>query len=418
MKIFNDIISAKIKTSHLKYWLLLFFCFFPFLSLFRLPTDTQPNALLFSIPILLVSLRKKFPSYYLLAFLLFIIAFLILLLSNLNFGSILSFSNYVSVLIVPLAVFFTLKFVKGLSYEFFKKVIYTWGIVALIQKFIYGNFLDFLQSRSSWVFESNGRGVVSLAPEPTYYGSIIILFLVIYFLNFSKKKDYKLLFILFFQLLIFSISSTSVLIFLCASALYFFIVFVNLTVKRILLYLGFGGVIVAMVLIIAPLFAESRLYHIANLVIAKPELILLDQSIAERFNAIYFSITSLFDNYGVPYGYNAYNEYILKQSLDPGNSIFFFNFQIEHYSRILSGYGMGIFELGIFGLLVPIMIYFSIWRCLKSYPVLYAYILFNLVLFTAMSLNNSLILFIIGNMIYLSYQKKEQKLNAFIETSS
>ena len=408
MKIPHDVFSVKIKTGHLIYWLLLFLCFYPFLNIFRLPTDTQPNALLFSIPILLLSLRKKFPSYYLLGFLLFAVAFITLIFSNLNFSSFLSFSNYVSFLIVPLAVFFMLKFFGGFSYSFFKNVIYAWGIVALIQKFIYSNFLGFLLSRSSAIFTSNGRGVVSLAPEPTYYGSIIILFLVLYFLNFSEKKDYRLLLIMMIQLVALSVSSTSILVLASAVGIYFLFIFVNLPIKKILMILGSVIAFALLIAFIAPSFSGSRIYKLVNIVISKPELILFDQSISERFNAVYFSIGSLFHNYGIPHGYNAYKDYILKQSEYPENAMFFFNFNIENYGRILSGFGMGIFELGIFGLLIPLMIFTSIWRCLKNHSVLFAYILFNLLLFTAMSLNNSLILFIIGNMIYLSSKKNEE----------
>jgi hypothetical protein len=403
-------LNYTINTKYFKYSLFIFLCFFPFLNILRLPTDTQPNALLFSIPILLVNLRRGFPSYYLIGFLLFLVALIALLMSNLDFRSILSFSNYVSILVVPLAVFFTLNFFGGLSYNFFKKVIYTWGVVGIIQKFIYGNFLTFLLSRSSGVAAFKGRGVVSLSPEPTYYGSVIILFLIVYFLNFSDRKDYKLLAVLMIQLIVLSISSTAILILLVALGLYLMVVFVNLPLKKIAFILAGSVAIMLSIFFISPLYSGSRLYKLVSIVLSKPELILLDQSISERFNAIYFSIGSLFDNYGIPNGYNAYTNYILEQSQDPNNAMFFFNFKIANYERILSGFGIGIFELGIFGLLIPLLIFASIWRCLKNYSILFAYILFNLILFTAMSLNNSLILFIIGNMIYLSYLKKDQKL--------
>ncbi len=418
MSILSSISFVTIKTDHVKYWLMLFFCFFPFLNLLRLPTDTQPNALLFSIPILLASLRKEFPSYYLFAFLLFLVAFITLLLSKLDLGSILSFSNYVSILIVPLAVFFTLRYLGGLSYEFFKKGVYAWGIVGFVQKFIYSSFLSFLLSRSSGDTLSKGRGVVSLAPEPTYYGSIILLFLIIYFLNFSQRKDYKMLTVLMIQLVFLSISSTSILVLGVALGMYFLAILINLPIKKILVIFCVSVATGILISFITPFFAGSRVYKLATIVLLKPELIMLDQSISERFNAIYFSIGSIFDNYGVPYGFNAYKDYMIKQSLEPENAMFFYNFQIENYGRILSGFGMGIFELGIFGLLVPFIIFLSIWRCLRNYAVLFAYILLNLILFTAMSLNNSLILFIIGNMIYISSVKKAQKTGSYVESNT
>ena len=160
---------------------------------------------------------------------------------------------------------------------------------------------------------------------------------------------------------------------------------------------------------IFPFFNHSRIYKLILIVVSNPELIFLDQSVSERFNALYFSITSLFDFYGVPNGYNSFKNYILSKSQDPDTAIFFFNFNIDHYGRILSGFGMGIFELGIFGLLIPFFIFISIWRCLKNYSILFSYILFNSILFTAMSLNNSLILFVIGNMMYLSFVKEQKE---------
>jgi hypothetical protein len=108
------------------------------------------------------------------------------------------------------------------------------------------------------------------------------------------------------------------------------------------------------------------------------------------------------DNFGIPNGYNTYQNYILLKSNIPDLRIYFLNFKIENYSRILSGYGMGFFELGLFGLLIPITIFFSLKNYLKLTPFFFAFILFNFILFTAMSLNNATILFIIGNMLYLN----------------
>ena len=104
-----------INMPNIKYWLLLAFCFFPYLNILRLPTDTQPNALLVAILILIVNGKKKIPAYYILFFILFYVAFIMLLLSNFEMNAILSFSNYTSVLVVPLAVYFTLKHFNGLG---------------------------------------------------------------------------------------------------------------------------------------------------------------------------------------------------------------------------------------------------------------------------------------------------------------
>jgi hypothetical protein len=384
--------------------MILFFCFFPYLDLLHLPTDTQPNALIFSLPVFFFLIHKKIPTYYLISFLLFIVAGLIFISSDFEFGSFLSFSNYFSVLVVPVTVFFVLKTINGLSYKFFSNCVYVWGVVGLIQKFLYPNFLNFLLSRSSDILESTGRGVVGLAPEPTYYGSIVILFFIIYLLNFYRKRDYFLIFILFIQLFVFAISTTAILV-LGISVLIFLMLFlVRIKFKFFIYFIAILFLLIGTFSIIMSYYSGSRFYKLATIVISSPELVFFDQSISERFNAIYFSIGSLFENYGFPYGYNYYKIYMIAKSQLPENSLFFLNFQENNYNRILSGFGMGIFELGVFGLLIPVLIFYSIRKILNSYSIIFAYILFNILLFTAMSLNNSMLLFVIGNLMYLSYR--------------
>jgi hypothetical protein len=314
-------------------------------------------------------------------------------------------SNYVSILVVPLAVYFTLQHLKGLNFRFFKIIVYTWLFVGLVQRFISNTFLNFLLSRSSGIVlenQFNGRGVVGLSPEPTYYGTTILLFVIIYFLNFYDKKDYKVLFALFFQLLFLSKSSTSLIVlFFCLLIL--FTIFLFKSKIKILLYFIFGFLITSLsIFLMMPLFNSTRIFSILNVFITNPQLIFLDQSISERFNAVFFTIGSLFENIGLPKGFNTYQNYIFEKSLKPEYKIYFLNYNFENYSRILSGYGMAFYELGFFGLLIPILIFISFKNRLKQNNILFAFILFNLILFTAMSLNNAAILFIIGNMIYLS----------------
>jgi hypothetical protein len=401
----KNLLNISIKPQNFIFWLLIIFCFYPYLNLLRLGSDTQPNALIVALLILFFNLKKKIPTYYLLTFIIFITALIMFLTSKMVMSSFLSLSNYVSILIVPLSVYFTLQYLKGLNFHFFKIIIYTWLVVGLIQRFISSTFLNILLSRSSGIVlenQFNGRGVVGLSPEPTYYGTTILLFVIIYFLNFYDKKDYKVLFALFFQLTYLSKSSTSIIVlFFCLMIL--FLIFLFKSKIKTLLYFISGFLISSFsFFLLMPLFNTTRIYNILNIFISNPQLIFLDQSISERFNAVYFTIGSLFENIGLPKGFNTYQNYIYEKSLIPENKIYFLNYNFENYSRILSGYGMGIYELGFFGLLIPVLIFISIKNKLKQNNIVFAFILFNLVLFTAMSLNNSLILFIIGNMIYLS----------------
>jgi hypothetical protein len=387
------------------YNILIIFCLFPFIEIFKFGTDAQPNALIIASGIFILNANFKFPKLYLLHFIIAIVSFIVLLNSKFDKSSFLSFSNYFSFLIVPFSVYVVLKKSNGLSYNLFKISVNIWLYVGLVQFFFYKSFLTFILSRSTGIsLDStfNRRGVVSLAPEPTYYGSIILLFLIIYLINFYDKKDYKLLFSLFIQLFILSQSSTSIIVLITSLIIFFLFFIFKLKLKSFLYIFTILFIILIIVFFLTPLYSHTRFYSIAQILISNPKLIFLDQSISERFNAIYFTIQSLMDNFGIPNGYNTYQNYILLKSNIPDLRIYFLNFKIENYSRILSGYGMGFFELGLFGLLIPITIFFSLKNYLKLTPFFFAFILFNFILFTAMSLNNATILFIIGNMLYLN----------------
>ena len=192
----------KINTNNFLYHLLIIFCFFPFLNILRLPIDSQPNALIISFLILLINYKYiiyNFPTKLLILFLIFIISTLVLLFSKFNFLTFTSYISYFSLCFIPLAVYVSLKKLNGISFNFFKITIFIWGVVAFVQRIYNPEFLSFLQYRSmgSGVM---GRGVNSLAPEPTYYGTVIALFLVIYVLNNFKenRKFFWFVFILFF----------------------------------------------------------------------------------------------------------------------------------------------------------------------------------------------------------------------------
>jgi hypothetical protein len=403
-----NFLNLNLYNKNIIYWLLLIFCFFPYLNILRIGTDTQPNALFIAVLILIKSYNKKIPVYYLLSILIFITSLVIFLISNFTKGSLLSFSNYTSFLIVPLAVYYTLDYNKGLSYKFFKNIIYIWFFVGSVQRFISRDFLNFLLSRSSGIAletDYNGRGVVGLAPEPTYYGSTIILFIIVYLLNFSYKKDYKLIFVLLFQLIFLSKSSTSILILFISLITFLGFQLYKISIKY-LLYIFIGSIFLLIsFFFIKPFLISSRFYNIFSIINTNPKLIFFDQSISERFNAIYFSIKSLFDQHPLPKGFNSYQNYILEKSLLPEYKYQFINYKFENYSRILSGYGMGFYELGFIGLLIPLFIFMSIKNKLNIDVIILSYVIFNFLLFTAMSLNNATILFIIGNMMFINYKK-------------
>lgn len=415
-----DIFGYKIDIydPNIKHWLLLVFCLLPYISVLRLGTDTQPNALIFSVLILIVNYKKGLPKLSIFYFVVFYGALLVFLFSELNFRAFLSFSNYMSIVLVPLAVYITLKRFNGLPFNLFKWVVIIWGVVGIVQKFVYNNFLSFLLNRISSSGMA-GRGVASLSPEPTYYGTMLLLFLVVYLLNYADRKDKKILYFIIFQFFVLAISTTAIAMIILAFGVYFLLTLTKSTLQsimKIVLYMMIGAMAI---ILISPLFEGTRFYNAAELAYQNPRLMLLDGSMMERFNAAYFPILSLSEQYGLPKGFSTFKEYMfIKKDSGLYDDLFLYAYNpssvyegydksLAGYDRILSGYGMGFFELGFIGLLIPVAIFLSIRKLLKSRIVLFAFVIFNIVLLSAMSLNNALILFILGNMFYLTSKQVE-----------
>jgi len=387
------------------YWLLLIFCFFPFLNIFRLPTDSQPNALFLSIIIILLNYRQikeKFPVKLVLFIFIAFLAFILLLFSELNIDSIFSFTSYVSLLLIPLAVYISLRKIGGIPKKIFFYAVLIWGFVAIIQRFVYVDFLSFLLYRNSGA-GLMGRGVNSLAPEPTYYGSILALFLIIYFINFSPMKNKYILYIIILQLILLSLSTTIIAIIFATLLIYILVQILYLRFNKTVIFilLSIFSFISVSLYFFNESILETRIYKIAQIFINNPDIILLDESINERVNHAFFPLISIYDHYGLPNGFNKFQDYIIFKMKNKSFNVFFYNIDLDHYKKIMSAYGAVFFELGILGLAIPFYLY-SIFRIvLKSKVFLFSFILLNLLLFTSISLNNSLILFVFGNVLYL-----------------
>jgi hypothetical protein len=334
--------------------------------------------------------------------LIFIIASILLLLSDKSITSVLSFSGYISILFIPLAVFISLYKIGGLPKKFFIVIISIWGIVASIQRFFYTNFLSFLLYRNSGS-GLMGRGVNSLAPEPTFYGSVLILFFIIFIINYKIDNNKLVIAFILSQLLLLSLSTTSFAIILCSIIFYLIVIifFRKFNFNFILILLSILFSIIIFLILLDNSIKTMRFYKIANLVINNPKLILIDESINERLNHALLPLINFLEHYGLPMGYNNFQKFIIFKSNDPSYNFLFKNINIDHYKRIMSGYGAIIFELGFFAFLIPFYIYKIFKPILYKNIYLFIFVLFNLLLFTSMTFNNSMILFVLGNLLYL-----------------
>ena len=298
--------SEGVYLKSIKY-LLLFFIFFPYLTLVDTPWSLQPNALFLSI-LLLMSVKHKKINLNILFLL--IVGFISIFISILTFSNIInsirSIANYISLPIIIWAIYIInpsddkIKIIVK-----FSAIIYI--LVAIIQLFVSPGFLSFLVPHQGEAEELllSGRGVASLTPEPSYFGFIMLLY---FFLGFLFR-DTLLIILMFKNKTLFLITIS--LIFILIIILFSFLNSSNLDTRSITLMQniitdGFSSTIDN------DASATGRLYHIT------------------------YPITSSFSNFLIPFGYNG---------LPNGDT------------RILSGIAGAIYELGFISFLMLYVIY-------------------------------------------------------------
>lgn len=385
-------------------WIFIFFCFFPYLSVLRLSTTTQPNALLLSIfPILLVK-SKLIPKEIFALGAVFVFSTLVLIVSDLNFLSFRDWANYLSLFFISFGAYKFLRYVKGLPYRFFYIVVLTWLFVGLVQTLVYQDFLSFAVHGMRGGF-SDGRGVAGISGEPTYYGLMMGLFFVTYMINKWYERSRFLGFIILFQLFFISRSSTGIVIFVMASMLFTFILLMRLNLRVVLSVIAFSIALSTVGVLTINLYENSRIYSVVKAASSHPEKVLaLDLSISERVNHVIFPIVGMIEGAGRPRGYGEFNDYLLAKMNDERYDVFFAHPLSRGSSRILSGHGKGYFELGFVGLLISFSIFSAFRFKFIDLHFLFGFILYFLLLFMALPFMTATVPFIIGNVLYIRHE--------------
>jgi hypothetical protein len=234
-----------------------------------------------------------------------------------------------------------------------KKVLWIWTAIGIIQLLFAADF-------GRWVLPdmrtTEGRGVISLAPEPSYYGAVcILIFVLIRMLRAKAYVDDKFCrscnYLLLFQIVVLAKSPMSILILL----LY---VVINQVVN-----FKFRNLITAMILVCVGSFAsfyffpESRMVSLAKLLREDPRFFYItDASINDRLSHIVISLSGFIDSlpYGVGYGTNAWSDYLFHNARNFPDFPYMFD-----ASRIMCAFGGALFELGYIGLILPFVVLYS-----------------------------------------------------------
>lgn len=322
-----------------------------------------------------------------------IVALFLMCINGFTFYNLRSLAGYLSVFVIPAATYSFLK--QGDSEELMRKFInfavYSWLIVGIAQLLIGQDFLSFLLSNMRTGGDS-GRGVNSLAAEPTYYG-IYCIFLMM--LNYLYGNDLKLHLLLLFQILVLSISSMTILFIVLLIAIW---LIANVSLRNTLtIIIG----LVCLGIIFDYVAPGSRFIVLYHQLIENPEAILAtDQSINARLGHALFSVLGSLDNYLFPNGFNTFHIYL--EGINASVSWYDWTGGIEDGMKIMSGYGSALFELGIFSITIPVVVTMLIFKRFKEdKKTSFVFAIFlNLIMFSSIQLTFPLFGMVIGILAY------------------
>lgn len=333
------------------------FCLFPYLAPLPLPTDTQPYALLVAgIALLLLGLRAPVPVALLALLLPVAVAFLLLPADIGNFTAWRSALAYVSLFAIASATLLLARGGHPLSDRLLAASVYVWFTVGVLQMFAGRTLLTGLVSEARTTAD---RGVTALATEPSHYATVAAFLLLLLFLRGRERSLAGLLCVV--QIVLLAQSAQVALL------LAFVVVVYGLAMARPVVFLV--GLLAPLAVLAAwglevTLRTDGlRILELLSLLIDNPALLVVaDPSGNQRLAAIFFAFKGFLDHGFLPGSLADFGAYMGAQ-LDSGAWPLFFADPTE---RILSGYGAALYELGMFGLAVPLVAGFGLFRYFRG----------------------------------------------------
>lgn len=335
-----------------------FISFFPWTSFNLNGFDTQPWFVITAFLFLVFSDRINFISSSFILFVTSIISglFVCFLLSygHISFSVIRGFFNYLCLLLMCVFFYNFLRlFGPAIRLILFANVL--WILLGTIEFYV-----SDISSIFSTIRSSSERGVTSFAPEPYYFGIMLLFFNFIYIIILRREaisQDTVRLnkIIIFLSVLnifgiVFLSQSMSVILLLPI----FFIIFFLQSIDRYTPLSVVASLLIAILLIaggilsLAQFFIRGRADEIIGSIISGNlfNLIHTDGSANQRLEGIISPIVLFLKNFPVPAGFE--NFFIQKSFLLQYSDFFWFP---TVNNTILSWVGAMVYELGIFGLL-------------------------------------------------------------------
>jgi len=394
-------------------YIFIFFCFYPYINIFNLGTDTQPNALIAGSILLFTLNKKKLNTPIILFWVLFILSIFLYFKSTVTFFEYLkNILNYLSIPLTCTTTYALYKFYNlKVSFRLFTVIITTYGIVGLAQIYIDPDFLTFLLNESGRGVLIGGRGSISLTPEPAFYGTICWFFMSFALLSYSKRENIITAINLILQVLFVARSSTALMI--LAVSIFFFLAvqFLRFKMKYVLLTCLALAIVIPIGNNILEKLEETRMGDVVNGIIEDPLLIThIDLSVGTRFTGAVSPYFAFKHNYGLPMGIGSYKPFLKKLYTKGLYRSMLTTGIINMEDRLTGSMNMVLFQLGFIGLLMPIAIFLCFKDKLGNDGVLFAMILLITILFTQIQMMHSMIGFILATALYTPESQSESKL--------
>jgi hypothetical protein len=377
--------------------LFIFFALLPYVNFGLNSRDSQPWAFLFSSLFLLINYNNKLPiltySYFLIPITAFYVWFFYSSLI-LDFIVIRAIVNYLTFSFCLIGFLYFLKD-YGFPWKFFIVINLLYIIVGVIQLYLPDIVSSIVMQRGSRL---SGRGVQSLASEPTSFGLVLFFFSFIYLVASNFKLNKKIYYLLAMNLfaIVFLAGSSMVILFLLL-ALVFVFFFISFRMKILSIFL-----LCLISFLVLEYLEGSRILFIVNSFAERglAQYLFFDESVNDRLSHVIFSIHGSFLNNLMPGGFNSFPK-IQQELMIYYEGFFYFP---NYTESILSLFGAFVYELGIFGYLIMLFIFIhcqngSISRLMT---VIYLFIILN----SAIPVAFPLVPFLIAILIHLNTKNK------------
>ena len=322
---------------------------FPYVTLLPFGTDLQPTCLIMSRAVMLRgNISKPLPPRLWLLGYMLLAAICVMFIGEATFPALRSLGNYVSIFVISIASYLFFTSPKVCVIRLTKIANIAWFAVGLGQTFTSSELLNGILPD---VRRTVSRGVVSLAPEPGYYATMCLFFLLLLFLFREERSIHGIICV--FQITL--LARSSIITVFLAFSLFVYLA-TSWTVRNVLAVtlIAVSGWFVSTQ---TPILENTRISDVFTLAIADPSsLTHTDSSISDRVGQVVFSIKGSLENYLLPNGFSSWGPYYYSE-VARANDWLTPYWGNRYPDRIQSGIGAVFYELGVFGFIVPFVFF-------------------------------------------------------------